>query len=91
MLDLKGSGIECIEINPEPWGQYSVLSKYIPEAAIPAIKERLVSQIVRGLLESDLIQIIDHPGGGPFGERTIAAKLYVVPWEKLVKKVVVMK
>lgn len=86
MFNLKGSGIECIEIEPQPWGQYCRLAGYVPEAQMPAVKERLISQIVRGLMETNLVQIIDHSGWEPFEEKTIGAKLYVVPWEKLVKK-----
>ena len=90
MFDLKGPGIECIEIEPQQWGQYSMLSDNIPDAALPQVKERLITQIARGLMEANLVQIINSEAG-PFGGKTMGAKLYVVPWEKLVKKIVVMK
>lgn len=87
--DVRGAGIECIEINPETWGQYCVL--YSDEDVnVETIKRRLAGCLIDGLMKSNSIQIIVQDDVFP-NRKTIGAKLYVIPWDKMVKKLVIQK
>ena len=81
------------ETKPEPWGHYIVFNKGLldypdKDKVFKEMKDRIVYEIARGLLENNLVQIIIHtPKDGPmFNESTIGAKLYVVPWEQMPHK-----
>lgn len=86
-LGARGSGIECIDIEPEPWGQYCVLRDN-EEPQMDEIKRRLVGRIAEGLMKSNNIQIIVHDDIFP-GRVTIGAKLYVIPWDQMAKRIAV--
>ena len=89
MFHVQGTGIECIEINPEPWGNYfSLFSDFdLQGEMLDGIKERLVIGIARGLIAKNLVQFIFHDDF--MGKKTVAAKVWIVPWDQLVKKVII--
>ena len=91
--DVRGNGIECIDIKPEPWGQYARISDKIEitDDILESIKNRVVSQIARGLMDKDLVQFIVHDHDIFPDQITIGAKLWVVPWEKMVSKIIIKK
>ena len=87
--DVRGAGIECIEIKPEPWGQYCVLYDR-NDLPMDAIKQRLVQSIAEGLMKSNNVQLIVQDND-LWQRKTIGAKLYVVPWDKMAKRIVIQK
>ena len=91
-FDVRGSGMTCIEVEPKAWGSYCVIpyGEKMTEDDTEHLKEELARNIARGLMEENMIQIIDHHQDmDPLQGRTIAAKVYVVPWDKMVKKLVI--
>lgn len=88
--DVKGAGIHCIEIKPEPVGTYACMEQDMEESLnlVELISERLAYDIAKGLIKSNAIQIIKNDDV-IFGN-TIGAKLWVIPWDKMVKKIVIM-
>ena len=89
--ETRGSGIECIEVKPEPWGMYMRLSPgmELSDSEMDVLKKRLVSDIVNGLMESNAIQIIVNNDRLFPDNDIIVAKLFVVPWDKMAKKLIV--
>lgn len=80
--------IECIEIKPQAWGHYAhLIGNDFSEEFIEELKYRLADGIVRGLLNSNYVQIIVKEDPIHTDMKTLAAKLYVVPWDKLVRTV----
>lgn len=78
-----GPGVKCIkrEITPIPYGEYTV-----GNAPYAYIRNEMAHQIAMGLLEENMVQIIQKTPGmydGPFDMPTTAVKLYVVPWEQM--------
>ena len=80
------------EINPETYGNYMTLME--PDLLMQSeiqrrIQEELVRSIVKGLMEANMVQFISK-GRNEFDpiQRfcTVAAKLYVVPWEQVPHK-----
>ena len=86
-----GKLVECIKwtLQPVPYGQYAVVSN---EAMRHDDEQRIAEQITRTLvkaaMENNLVQFVRHEGGFmPFDDNTtIAAKMYVVPWEQMPHK-----
>ena len=88
--DVKGDGIECIEVFPQAWGNYFCLARGLEDPdEIDHVKKRLISDIANGLMENNMIQFIMNDSS-PLG-KTMGAKLYVVPWDKMVRKIVIRK
>lgn len=82
--------IHVIEADIEPYGSYVALTDEPTESDMEILKKRLTQGLVEGLLANNLVQIIykDPYNVGPFGDAlnnyyTYAAKMYVVPWEKM--------
>ena len=78
-----GQEIRCIkrEITPIPYGQYTV-----GNAPYAYIRNEMAHQIAMGLLEENMVQIIQKTPGvydGPLDMPTMAVKIYVVPWEQM--------
>ena len=88
-FETRGSCIETIEIKPEAWGTYvSFANREWSIEARQEAQSMLISKIAKGLMEANLVQIIEKMGDlFPF-QSTIGAKLYVVPWEKLAKRAI---
>ena len=78
--------ITHIDVKPTPWGSYISLmdNTAIPDDTMSEIKRRLTGQLVRGLLEANMVQFIIRESDLPFAPQTIGAKLFVIPWEKTV-------
>ena len=74
------------EIKPQDYGHYACITD-LSEVQEEMIIKELAQSIAKSLLENDLVQFISNrncladgpikPGG------TVAAKLYVVPWEMM--------
>lgn len=82
-------GIQTIEIKPEAWGTYVMVNGLaeIPDEEMEQIKRKITNQIARGLIESSLVQFIANRSDlNPY--ITVGAKVYVVPWDKLAKSVI---
>lgn len=85
-----GSG-ECVvtekwTIEQQPWGKYVTCREDISDEELEKLKEFLVDGIARGLIEKNLVQFISKERNDhfPIAEfKTLAAKLYVVPWEQM--------
>ena len=84
-LDIKQAEVPCVEVKPQAWGQYFsfIPGTKISDEMMDEIKKKLVTSIVSGLIQKNYVQFIIHEEED-FGWPTIAAKLYVVPWEKTV-------
>ena len=91
-LNVQGEGIKCIEVKPQAWGTYAMLAPWHTdsEEAMEALKDKLVKNIAKGLIDYNYVQFIHKDDTSPFGE-TFAAKLYVVPWDKLAKRTIKIK
>ena len=89
--DVQGGAIECIEIKPQTWGTYEAFCGHqeFSKEQLDEIKRRLVSSLADGMMKWNLVQIIAHDGLTPISPATVGAKLYVVPWDKMVKKIFV--
>lgn len=88
--DYEQAEITCVDVKPQPWGQYMVLNPYaepITDDQLREIKYRLTESIVKGLIDKGLVQFIVKGGDIPFEPQTIGAKLFVVPWEETVIKI----
>ena len=77
------------EITPQAFGTYQYMpEEYVPE--IEDIKEQLVHNLVKNLMENGYVQFIDSLDSyacrrPPIAHTaTYAAKLYVVPWHEAV-------
>ena len=85
-----GNG-ECVvmekwTIEQLPWGRYVPCCEDISDEEIEKLKESIVEGLVRGLIEKNLVQFIlkERNTVFPIAEfKTLAAKLYVVPWEQM--------
>ena len=90
MLDISGPGINCVEVRPEAWGQYMVMSPLIDlsDTELEDMKKMLVGKIVQGLMEQNVVQFIIGKHDFVPDRKTIAAKLYVVPWDQLVSRTI---
>ena len=76
-------------IEQQPWGTYIALDRELSEEEQETAKKRIVESIVKGLIERNLVQFIskDRDERFPIAEyKTLAAKLYVVPWEQMPHK-----
>lgn len=83
-----------IDLKPLPYGNYMASCSEIPEREIRAAKEQLTGGIVKGLMENGLVRFIYKKGSGygPFNRfNTLAARIDVVPWERLTKRAVIFK
>lgn len=84
------------EINPQQYGLYSVVVKRMLEdqSFRDMIQRELITRMVQGLMDGDIVQfIVKENTWDPamLGTYTYAAKLYVVPWEQLVRKKMTIK
>lgn len=86
--------LDCVphvtaEIRPQAWGDYAIVrQEFLEDPDLHKQIERgLVEQIVESLIKNEYVQFT-HPDPDPlYHDRgVIAAKLYVVPWEKAVQK-----
>jgi hypothetical protein len=73
----------------QPWGQYIVLPEDLMgnEALMEEIRGKLAIQLAEGLMRQDIVKWIYHDKGDMGRDHaTVAAKLYVVPWEFMEEK-----
>lgn len=84
------------EINPQTYGFYGVVDKKTLEDQNfrNMIQRELITKIVQGLMDQEIVQFI--AGKNTWdpdleGFCTYGAKLYVVPWEQLVRKKLTIK
>ena len=89
--DIAPYGLPCVkaEIKPQAFETYRYMPKeYVPE--IEDIKELLVRDLVKNLMENDYIQFIDSRDNYarmrslPTDKAAYAARLYVIPWYEAV-------
>lgn len=83
-----------IDMEPLRYGNYMASCSEIPESEIRVAKEQLTGAIVKGLIENGLIRFIyrkrnDYDPLSRF--TTLAARIDVVPWERLTKRAVIFK
>ena len=80
--------VQHVEAKPLIYGTYISLmhDTEIPDETLSEIKKRLTEQLVRGLLDANMVQFIIHESDMPFEPQTVGAKLFVVPWENTVIK-----
>jgi len=77
------------EIKPQAWGNYALVSQECLEDPDlhKQIERGLVEQIVESLIKNEYVQFMHPDPGLLYNDRgVIAAKLYVVPWDKTVQK-----
>lgn len=78
------------EIKPQAWGLHATLSsEFLEDPDLRKQVERgLVEQLVETLIKQEYVQFIHGSPDDVFvpGYETIAAKLFVFPWEKAVQK-----
>ena len=78
------------ELKPEPYGQYACVHKaFIDEngEVLNGLKGSIIRTLVEGIIENDLAQIIVKDEEDPlYPFRTVAAKVYIVPWEQMPHK-----
>ena len=80
------------DIGVEQYGAYHVLlSDEVKEELLESSKRCLIEEIVKALFESGLVRFIFKTGYGPFDHPTVAAKLAVVPWERLTERAIRFK
>jgi hypothetical protein len=98
-VDVNSEVIRTIkwEIHPQAWGEYvcidldSIVSAHDEKYLLAIMQEKAVNHIARGLIEKDLVQFIiknqDMDISDPLNQcGTLAAKLYVIPWERMPHK-----
>lgn len=83
-----------VELNPVPFGGYSILNNRFSseEDMLNRVKEDLVQRLVRGLIEAEMVQFIIKDPDYYVGSEpcvTVGAKLAVVPWEQMTRKIIV--
>ena len=78
-----------VEVHPESWGKYMVLSE-LDDEIIQGAKNTLIHDVAKGLVESGLVQFIIHEDRDtPLMEdntKTVGVKLFVVPWEQMCRR-----
>ena len=81
-----GIPVVTAEIKPMQYGTYMYYAED-SEANTQYFQNELAKQIVKGLMEQDIIQFIYHDTD-LFSNRfpTIGAKLFVIPWEQALRK-----
>lgn len=80
----KAVAMETWELEPEAWGNYVIVGDETPDDVIDKYKDMIVSSIVRGLIDRNIVQFIPGESWGPItGLKKLGAKLYVVPWEQM--------
>lgn len=84
------------EINPQQYGLYSVVDKKALEEQTfrNMIQRELITKMVQGLMDGEIVQFVAKENTWDpmmYGTYTYAAKLYVVPWEQLVRKKMMIK
>lgn len=90
-----GSNVETVEpetgpvatliwnVESQTWGQYSIVTETPQDDMVKHVSRKLIESIADGLIQQNLVQIIVRDGDLPFEQHTIAAKLYVVPWDRM--------
>ena len=80
-------GVEYVEASAKPWGTYvKVDTDYIKKDKLDAVKNKLLIPLAKGLMDTGWVQFIVKDGLTPLDPGTVGAKLYVVPWEKAVRR-----
>ena len=79
----KGTPIQTVSLDVKTYGQYARLAygEELDEETLDIIIRELGISIARGLVEQSMVKIC-LSDDDPF-DRTIAAKLYVIPWEQM--------
>ena len=88
---LHGGPLEHKVITPIQYGCYSVICDDTPmfgtEELIKMAKDDLARRIADCLIDQNLVQFIIHRAGEytplDYGQTTVGAKMYIVPWEKM--------
>ena len=87
----EGKGYSLVQeewtLEPEPYGTYAQYVDIIDGGGEfrEFVVRNLTEKIAKGLIENNLVQIIEK-SGGVFGTPTLAVKLFVVPWEQIPHK-----
>ena len=80
---------KSVEVHPEAWGKYIVLSE-LDDELIESAKKELILKVAEGLVENGFVQFIIHEDQDtPFMQdstKTVGVKLFVVPWEQMVRR-----
>ena len=92
----ENADIKTVEAEAKVFGDFAVLDSnadHPTENEIEKAKSQVVYELVRTLMNDELIQFIVKNrdfNSGPlyFDKCTVAAKLNVIPWEKMTKKIV---
>lgn len=84
----EGKGIATLrwELKPETWGTYQIVDLDLGYIDPEFIKEKVATEIAKGLIEKELVQFIvkDACMFDPLSRfGTIGGKVYVVPWEQM--------
>ena len=86
-IDYGCGPVQIIQAKAELYGDYFTCIGELNTRLQGEAKENLIREMVKGLIEQNMIQfIIKKPGefGGTFGDAlTIGAKLFVIPWEQM--------
>lgn len=83
-----------IELKPIHYGNYMAACDELPIDQIKYAKEQLVGSIVRGLIENGLVRFIYRKGNDYdtlHRFSTLAARIDVLPWERLTTRAVMYK
>ena len=82
----EGIHVVTAEIKPMQYGSYIYYAEDSQEDNA-YFQNELVKQIVKGLMDQDIVQFIYHEADFfSNGFPTIGAKLFVIPWEMALKK-----
>lgn len=98
-LDLLGSSLNTpvvngkhlctVTVETQIYGTYEILPDEMPVDQFEKLKQSLAVSMVNDLMKNHLIQFIHKPKGSsadPLMPGTIAAKIFVVPWDQTVPK-----
>lgn len=76
-----------VELDVSPFGTYAVIEQdENKDKIVEKVKGLLTEKIVKGLMDSELIQFIVREPEPLFGRMTVGAKINVVPWEQTLKR-----
>ena len=84
--------IVTVYAESKPYGLYNIMTDEGYTKAVNDSQELVVKTLARGLIDSNLVQIIvksskEHFDPLMLGNTTVAAKLKVIPWEQTVRKI----
>ena len=83
-----------VDLHPISWGNYMMACDEIPEDQFRAAKEELTRSIVRGLIKNGMVRFIYMKANiyDPLcRHNTLAARIDVIPWERLTNRAVIYK